>query len=157
MCIEKANTTQILVKRSCCLVANMPSNARLVNDFQFEFFSRFRMEKSDSTKVVFANDVAKQDEKQQRAWYLPLIESLGTVEHYRVILCVDVLLQFNLDSIVLNQLHVISFHILNLTRWPKPWQMGATWIQDVMNEIPWTQMNKLGKHYLWHFLVGVLL
>jgi len=25
--------------------------------------------------------------------------------------------------------------------------MGTTWIQDVMNEIPWTQMNKLGRHY----------
>jgi hypothetical protein len=25
--------------------------------------------------------------------------------------------------------------------------MGATWIQDVTNEIPWMQMNKLGKHY----------
>jgi hypothetical protein len=27
MHIEKSNTTQILVRRSCCLVANMPSNA----------------------------------------------------------------------------------------------------------------------------------
>jgi len=25
--------------------------------------------------------------------------------------------------------------------------MGAMWIQDVTNEIPWMQMNKLGKHY----------
>jgi hypothetical protein len=33
------------------------------------------MEKSDSTKVVFMNDVARHDEKQWSAWYLPLIES----------------------------------------------------------------------------------
>ncbi len=75
MCIEKANTIQILVRRSCYLVANMPSSARLVNNFRFEFFSHFRMEKSDSTEVVFMNDVARQDEKQWRAWYLPLIKS----------------------------------------------------------------------------------
>jgi hypothetical protein len=75
MCIERENTIQILVRRSCCLVANMPSNKRLVNNFQFEFFSHFKMEKIDSTKVVFANDVVKQDEKQQRSWYFPLIES----------------------------------------------------------------------------------
>ncbi len=36
------------------------------------------------------------------------------------------------------------------------------WIQDVTNEIPWTQMNKLGRHYrqcLCHgnLIVGVLL
>jgi hypothetical protein len=40
-----------------------------------ELFSHFRMEKSDSTKVVFANNVARCNEKQWRAWYLPLIES----------------------------------------------------------------------------------
>jgi hypothetical protein len=33
------------------------------------------MEKSDLIEVVFVNDVAKQDDKQRRAWYLPLIES----------------------------------------------------------------------------------
>jgi hypothetical protein len=64
MCIEKANTAQILVKRSCHLVANMPSSARLVNDFRFKFFSHFKMEKSNLTEVVFANDVSRQDEKQ---------------------------------------------------------------------------------------------
>ncbi len=40
--------------------------------------------------------------------------------------------------------------------------MGTMWIQDVKNEIPWTQMNKLGRHYrrrLRHggLIVGVLL
>ncbi len=40
--------------------------------------------------------------------------------------------------------------------------MGAMWIQDVTNEIPWTQMNKLGRHYRRHLrpgglIVGVLL
>jgi hypothetical protein len=30
--------------------------------------------------------------------------------------CVNVLLQFNLNSVVLNQLHVILLHILNLVR-----------------------------------------
>ncbi len=40
--------------------------------------------------------------------------------------------------------------------------MGATWIQDVMNEILWTQMNKLGMHYRWRlrhggFIIGVSL
>jgi hypothetical protein len=67
MCIEKANTAQILVKQSCYLVANMPSSTRLVSDFWFEFFSYFKMEKFDSTEVVFVNDIARQDEKQQRA------------------------------------------------------------------------------------------
>jgi hypothetical protein len=38
----------------------------------------------------------------------------SVVEHCCVILCVDVLLQFNLDIVVLDQLHVISLHILNL-------------------------------------------
>jgi hypothetical protein len=33
------------------------------------------MEKFDSIEVVFANDIARQDEKQQRAWYLPFIKS----------------------------------------------------------------------------------
>jgi hypothetical protein len=67
MCIEKANTIQILVRQSCYLVTNMPLNARLVNDFQFEFFSHFRMEKFELTKVVFMNNVTRQDEKQRRA------------------------------------------------------------------------------------------
>jgi hypothetical protein len=40
--------------------------------------------------------------------------------------------------------------------------MGATWIQDVTNEIPWIQMNKLSKHYQRHLhhgglIVGILL
>ncbi len=44
----------------------------------------------------------------------------SAVEHCRVILCVNVLLEFNLDSVFLTQLHVISLHILNLARWPEP-------------------------------------
>ncbi len=161
MCIEKANTAQILVRRSYCLVTNMPSKARLVSEFRFEFFSHFKIEKFDSTKVVFANDIA-------RGWEVveSLVPSLhrvpGAIEHCRVILCIDVLLQFNLDSIILNQLHVTSFHVLNFTRCPEPWQMGTMWIQDVMNEIPWMQMNKLGRHYQRHLrhsglIVGVSL
>ncbi len=75
MCIEKANIAQILVRRLFCLVVNMSSSARLVGDFRFEFFSHFKMEKFDSIEVVFANDIARQDEKQQRAWYLPFIKS----------------------------------------------------------------------------------
>jgi len=59
MCIEKANIAQILVKQSCYLVTNMPSRARLVNDFRFEFFSHFKMKKFDLTELVFANDVVR--------------------------------------------------------------------------------------------------
>ncbi len=84
----------------------------------------------------------------------------SAIEHCCVILCVDVLLQFNLNSIVLNQLHLISLDNLNFAKWPEPWQMGPTWNQDVTNEIPWMQMNKLGKHYrqCFHpgdFIVGI--
>ncbi len=67
MCIEKENTTQILVRQLSYLVTNVPSNARLVNDFRFKFFSHFKMEKSDLIEVVFVNDVARHDEKQRRA------------------------------------------------------------------------------------------
>ena len=49
----------------------MPSSDRLVSDFLFEFFSHLRMEKSDSTDVVFGNEVAKLEEKQRRAGSAP--------------------------------------------------------------------------------------
>jgi hypothetical protein len=162
MCIEKTNIAQILVKWSCCLVANMPSNVRLVNDFRFKFFSHFRMEK-------IRLDWSGIHEWRRHTWW-KATESLVpsphwipcAIEHCHVILCIDVLLQFNLDFVILNQFHVISFHIFNLAKWLEPWQVGATWIQDVTNEIPWMQMNKLGKHYqkcLCHggLIVGVLL
>jgi hypothetical protein len=35
--------------------------------------------------------------------------------------------------------------------------MGATRIQDVTNEIPWMQMNKLGRHYWRHLCHGGLI